>query len=166
MLLNLRDRRAQRAQYVANLFGALVFAAGPEEAFQAVAFFAGDYVDVKMGDALADAVVGGDQGSLRLHSSLDGGGEHFYCGEERSEKGIRQIVDGLQVAFGNHQAVSREQGAMIEKSERESIFVDDVVLGRVAQNLAEGAGGIEFIAWHGCVTLKLRRAKFKKKSRG
>src|SRR5229473_2852694 len=113
MLLNLRDRRAQRAQYGGNLLGAFVFAAGPEEAFQAIAFFAGDYVDVEMGDALADAVVGGDKGSLRLHSSLDGGGEHFYGGEKRREEGIGQIVDGFQMGLGNHQAVSWEQGAMV-----------------------------------------------------
>src|SRR5260370_39033437 len=116
MLLNLGDGRAQGAQHAADLFGAFVFAAGPEEAFQAIAFFAGDYVDVKMGDALADAVVGGDQGSLRLHSSLDGGGEHFYGGEKRRKQGIGQIVNGLQMGLGDNEAVSWGQGAMVEES--------------------------------------------------
>ena len=165
-MLKLRDCGAQGAQYGADFFGGFVFAAGPEEAFQAIAFFAGNYVDVKMGDALADAVIGGDEGSLRLHRQFDGGGEHFYSGEKRLEQGIGQLVDGLQMALGNHEAVSREQGAMVEKSEGGFIFVDEVICSGIAQDFAEGTVGVEFIAWHGCVTLKLRCAKFKKKSQG
>src|SRR5579859_5115486 len=106
-------------------------------------------MDVKMGNALADAIVGGDEDALGLHALLDGGGQHFYGGEKRSEQGIGQIVNRLQVAFGNDQAVSRKQRAMIQEGQRGFIFVDDVVSGWIAQNFAEQAIGVEFIVGHG-----------------
>ena len=72
--LNVSDCGAQGAYYAGDFLWRLVFAARPEETFQAVALIAGDYVNVKMRDALTHAIVGGDEGALRLHRSLDGGG--------------------------------------------------------------------------------------------
>ena len=147
--LSFFDCGAQGAEYGGDFLGGFVFAARPEEAFQSIAFLAGDYVDVKMRNALADAIVGGDEDALSLHALLDGGSQHFYGGEKRTEQGIGQIVNGLQVAFGNHQAVSREQRAMVQEGQRGIIFVDHVILRGSAQNFAERAIGIEFIVGHG-----------------
>src|ERR1700676_3700873 len=48
---------------------------------------------------------------------------------------------------------------MVEENERGFVFVHDVVFGWVAQDLAEDAVGVKFIAWHVRSTLNQEKAE-------
>src|ERR1700730_5383476 len=119
--LNLRNRRPQRAQYLSYLIGALVFTARPEEALQAIALPARNDVHVEMGDALADAIVGGDERSFRPHAQLDRGREHSHIREQRRKERIRQVLDGFEVTLRDEETVARKQGSMVE--ERDAVLI-------------------------------------------
>jgi hypothetical protein len=72
-------------------FSLLVGAAGPEEAAQTVAAFAGDDVDMKMRHALADDVVDGDEAAFCFHYLLYFSGEHLSVSEKRADQGGGEI---------------------------------------------------------------------------
>ena len=97
---------------------------------------------VKMRDALADAIVGGYKCALRAHAQLDGSGQHSHIGEQRSEKGVRQVLDGFEVALGDKQAVAWKQRPMVEEGNCVLIFKNAKTV-VMAHNFAEGAVFIE-----------------------
>ena len=60
---------------------------------------------VKMRNALANTIVGGDKCSFRAHAEFDSSGKHSHIGEQRREERIRQILDRFKVALGDKQAM-------------------------------------------------------------
>jgi hypothetical protein len=56
--------------------------AWPEEAFEAVFAVARHDMDVQMGDALADAVVDGDEGTMSLQAMLDRSRQELGIGHQ------------------------------------------------------------------------------------
>ena len=82
--------------------------ARPEEAAQAVLFAARHNVHMQMRNALADAIVDGDERSLGLHRLLDGAREQLHVGEERPHQLRRQIGQRFIVRLGNEQRVPDE----------------------------------------------------------
>jgi hypothetical protein len=91
-----------------------------------------------MRHALADSIVGGDECPLRVHAQLDSGGEHAHISKQWREKRIRQVLDGFEVASRNKQAVTREQGPMIEKGNG-VLILENAKAFVIALNFAEGA---------------------------
>jgi hypothetical protein len=90
----------------------------PEEAFEAITFAARHDMEMKMGDALAYVIVRADEGPFGAHGLLDRTGKHLHSREKWFVQRFRQIGDGLEMTFGNKQAVTRKERAMIQKSER------------------------------------------------
>src|SRR5256885_704059 len=116
----------------------LVLSTRPEEPLQAVAFTPRHNMHVKMGDALADTIIGCNEGSFCSHTLLDGPSEHTSCGKKWSDQRIGNIHEGLKMGFGNQQAVSRKQRAMIEEGERVFVFKNPVAVRLGQKNLTEG----------------------------
>jgi hypothetical protein len=98
---------------------------------------------MKMGDALADAVVGGDECALRLHSQFDSGSKHSCIREKRRYERLRQILDGFKVIPGNKQAVAGKQGAMVQEGDRVLVLKNAGAV-VIAHDFAEGAVFVEF----------------------
>src|SRR4051812_15905664 len=71
-----------------GLLGRGIFGPRPEESAESVLGPAGDDVNVQMGNALADTVVNGDEGSLGVEGDFDGAAEVLRGGEEGLE-GVR-----------------------------------------------------------------------------
>ena len=57
---------------------------GPEETTQAVLLFPGHNMDMQVRNALADAIIDGNEGAVGAHAFLDGASEQLHVGEERS----------------------------------------------------------------------------------
>ena len=142
-LPGLCDRGTYCFRYGSDFFGASIFAPRPKETLQAVSLPAWHDVNMKMRHALADAVVGGDERALRLHSQFDSGSKHFYIREKGRDKKLRQLLDRFKVTPGDKQAVAGKQGAMVE--EGDSVFIREntgpVI---IAHDFAEGAVFVEF----------------------
>jgi hypothetical protein len=73
---------------------------------------------MQVGHTLADAIVDGDKGSIRLHATLDGTGYKLDVREKRSDEHRGQITQRLVVGLWDQQAMATKQGAMIEEGER------------------------------------------------
>ena len=142
-LLNPGDGGTYRIQRRSQFLSAFVLAAGPEEALQTVALSAWHDVNMKMGDALADAVVGGDKRAFRLHGQLDGGREHFYILEKWRDERLRKILDRFKVIPGDNEAVAGKQGAMVQEGDGVRVLENAGAV-VVAHDFAEGAVFIEF----------------------
>jgi hypothetical protein len=144
-LLNPCNRCTYRAQCRSQFFIAFVLAAGPEESLQTVSLSAWHDMDMEMGDALADAVVGGDECALRLHSQFDSSSKHFCIREKGRYERLRQILDGFKVIPGNKQAVSGKQGAMVQ--EGDGVYVlENTGAVVISNNFTEGT---IFVEWSG-----------------
>ena len=100
--------------------------ARPEETAQAVPFAAGDDVHVQMGHALAHAVVDGDERAFRSHAALDSVSQLLRVSEERREQIRREVLQRLKVPLGYEQRVARKERAMVQESERQAVFKNNV----------------------------------------
>ncbi len=56
-------------------------------------------MNMEVRNALADAIVGGDERAFGAHTKLDCRGKQAHIGKQWREERIRQIVDGLQMAL-------------------------------------------------------------------
>jgi hypothetical protein len=84
---------------------------------------------VQVRDRLADPVVDGHKGALRLQSALDGGGEQLDPGEVRSDLFGRQLGQRDDMCARRHQHVAGEDGAGVQ--ERHSCRVGEHQLRRL-----------------------------------
>ena len=92
-----------------------IFAARPEESPQAVLFAAGHDVDMQMGDALADFVVDRDERSLGTQALFHGSSEEAGLGKKRLQDVGGEVCKGLVMRSGDEQAMSGEEGPVVEK---------------------------------------------------
>jgi hypothetical protein len=97
----LGNRRLDKALHLDHGVRVLVGVTGPKEAPQSILSSPGDDVDVKVGDALADAVVDGDEGAFRPQPALNRLCEQLNVSEEGWYKAGREIPQGLMVVFGD-----------------------------------------------------------------
>jgi hypothetical protein len=118
-----------------------ILRARPEETLESILAPARDDVYVEMGDALADAVVYGDQGAFGAERFLDGAAERLGALEERRDVGGREVGERFDVAARDEQDVAGEKGPVIEEGEGSVVLVDDGRGNGAGRDLAEGAGG-------------------------
>ncbi len=85
-----------------------------------------DNMDVKVGDALADAVVDGYEGSFRGHPLLYSQREKAGISEEMTGEILREIPQGWQVRYRHQEGVAGEEGAMVEEGQRYTIGENDL----------------------------------------
>jgi hypothetical protein len=137
--INLRDRRSNRGGDLVSFFGVLVFAPRPEETFKSVSLAARHYVHVKMGDALTDDIVHGDEGALCFHGSLNGFGEQSNVEENGLDEGGREIGDGDEVALGDQEAMAREEWPVIQEGDGVFVLEDADARCLAEDDAAEGA---------------------------
>src|SRR5580698_1291837 len=124
-----------RSLGLAHRFLAGMRLAGPEEATQPVLFAAWHDVHMQMRNALADAIVDGDERSFGRHSVLDGASEQLDVCKERSEQLFWQVGQGLNVRLGNQYGVAGEERLIIQERDRQLVFKHHVI--GVRRDLAE-----------------------------
>jgi len=132
-------------------FSLLVGAAGPEEAAKAVAALAGDDVDVKMRDALADNVVHGDEGAFRFHYLLHFAGKHLSVGEKRADQFGGEIRQGGVMRFRDQQDVAGEKWANVEEGHGDFVFENNFGFEFARNDFAEEAGFVFSCVQLGCI---------------
>lgn len=93
-----------------------------------------------MGDALADPVIGGDEGALRRHRDSYGAGDPPHQAEQWADLSGIEILDRLPVVPGHHQNVAGEQRSPVQEGDAVLALVDAVRLGLAGDDLAEDAG--------------------------
>lgn len=98
---------------------------------------------VEVRDALADAIVDGDEASFRFHATLDGSSEQLNVRKQRLDQRSGQIAQSFEMAFGNQERMPGEYGTMIQKCERVFIFEDFVCLRIAAHDFAEETAFLE-----------------------
>jgi hypothetical protein len=118
--------------------------ARPEETFESITFAARDNVHVEMRNALADAIVGADEGSLGVHGLLDSSGEHLHIGKNRVEERFGQVGEGFEMSLRNEKTVTGKEWAMIQKREGVFVLEDTSTFDFAEENSAEGARLVEF----------------------
>jgi hypothetical protein len=111
------NRIANGLLHDVSFFLALVWPSRPEESLEAIFPPARHDVRVQMRHALTNAVIDRYKGAVGLERSLDRAGEQLHIAEERSDQVLGQVRQSFVVAFGNQQAMSRKNRAMIEKSQ-------------------------------------------------
>lgn len=115
------------------------------------------YVEVR--DALAHAIIGRDERSLRVHRQLDCGGKRARIREQRLKHRIRQVGNCLEMSFGNHETMPGEQRPMIQKRNRVLIFKNSQAV-IILHNFAEDAVVVKRERWclHvRCVPVSLKK---------
>lgn len=137
---------ANGIQYFRDLLSALVFGARPEETFEPITFAPRHNVHVKMRNALADAIVQGYERSVGLHATLDRYCEQLNIGEKRRDQSRRQITESFTMSFGDEQAMSGEQRAVIEKGQSVGVLKHAVGRRLAAHNSAEKTAFLEWEA--------------------
>jgi hypothetical protein len=83
-------------------------------------------VGVQVGDALADLVVHGDEGSIGLQAALDGARNRLDGGEIRLEQLVGQVAQRFEVGARRDQRVAVEDGPVIEEGDRNIVRINDV----------------------------------------
>ena len=78
----------------------------PEKTSKTILMLSGDNVDVKVGYALADAVVYCDESTVSVEAQFDRLGQHLRACEQRTYLTSGQVVQGLVVLFRHQQAVA------------------------------------------------------------
>ena len=73
---------------------------------------------VEVRDALADAIIGGDERALCGHSQFDRRRKHAHVSEEGREQRIRQVRDCFKMRLGDHEAMAWKKRAMVEECNR------------------------------------------------
>ena len=124
-----------------GLLGVAIFRTGPEETLEAILGAAGDDVHVKVGHALADAVVHGDERSGGSESGFDGAAEVLGDREEGLEQVDRELRQGFDVEFGNEEGMAGEEGAVIEEGQGAVVLEDDGGVDPAGGDFAEEARG-------------------------
>lgn len=96
----------QRFADLFHLFGSPIFLPRPEESFQAIAFRSGNHMDVKMGDALANAVVDGNESSLRIQPFLHRNCQQSCVTGKKRESLWRDIDQAFEMLTRDQQTVA------------------------------------------------------------
>ncbi len=109
----------------------------PEETFQAITFISRDDVDVQVGDALADAVIDGDEGSFGFEGALDGGFQFLHGLKQRAHLGGRQIRQGGDVCRRDQQNMAGEERTVIEERDGMVAAPDDLGWNFARSNVAK-----------------------------
>src|SRR5262245_14139406 len=104
------------------MFGVTIGLAGPKEAFQSIFLASRDYMDMKMGDALTDTVVDGDEGTFCPESLFDGTSQQLYVPEQWCDKFCRQVTECGDVWLGNEETMSWKDRTMVQKRQRDFIL--------------------------------------------
>lgn len=94
----------------------------PEEAFQSILSAAGNHVDVKMGDALADAVVDRDECAFCFHCLLDGLCQKLDLLEEPRDQIGREVGQRLVMVAWNEKTVPGEERSLVEKGDSDLVL--------------------------------------------
>ena len=119
-----------------------VFVAGPEEAFESVAFAPRHYVDVQVRYALADSVVDGYEAAFGIHGGYHGALDCLCGGEERGEFVGWNVGKCFDVTRGDEEYMSGEERPVVE--EGECVFASpddfgwDVARGDVTEDARHG----------------------------
>jgi hypothetical protein len=90
-------------------------------------------VNVKMRNALADAIVNADKRSLCFNRPLNRARQQLSVCEKWTYQGGRQVRERFKVIPGNQQTMTGENRAMIEKRDRRLVREHDG-RGNVARN--------------------------------
>ena len=104
------------------MFAVTVRLARPKEAFQPIFFASGYYVDVKMRDALTDAVVDGDKCPFGPKSLFDSTRQQLCITKQWPEELCWQVTECGEVLFRNEQAMSWKNRAMVQKRQGDLIL--------------------------------------------
>jgi len=133
------DARADERRDALHRRIALVFLARPEEAAQAVPLLALDDVHMEGRNALAHAVVHGDEGAVRAERRLEGARDALHVGEERRDRGGRQVGERLDVHPRDDEHVPRKERLYVQKSHARVALEDARGGARPAHDFAEEA---------------------------
>jgi hypothetical protein len=123
------------------MFAITVGLTWPKEAFQPIFFASGYYVDVKMGDALTDTVVDGDEGAFCPKSLFDGTRQQLCVPEQWREELCWQVTECGEVLFGNEQTMPWKNWTMVQKREGDLILKHRVAGHFSANDTAEATIG-------------------------
>ena len=99
-----------------------------------------EHLHVKVGDALGDRVVHGDERPGGLHPDLHHRRHELDRGEERAEHLGREIHQRLVVDRGDDQAMTGKERSFVEEDQRVLVSVDDVGFQLTPLDLTEDAG--------------------------
>jgi len=127
----------KRAQGLVDLLCPFIGPAGPEEPLQSVSLAAGNDMDMKMRDALADAIIDGHEGSLGVHALHDGAGKKLDIQKERADELLGQIPERLKMALNDEQAMARKKRPVIQKCKRDIVLKNFVAGNAAADDIAE-----------------------------
>jgi len=100
---------------------------------------AGDDMDVQVRHALTHPVVDRHKTPLGAKRALDRSGQQSGIPEEWRDQRGRKIRQRLVVPSRNQEGVAWEEGAVVEKGERQGVFKHDVSLGFAALNFTKEA---------------------------
>jgi hypothetical protein len=138
--LQLGDSDTQSLLHGSDRRRILVRLARPEEALEAILASPRHDMDVQMWNALADAIVDGDEGTVGLQALLDRSRQELRVGHQGGEQSGWQVEQRAVVSFGNQEAVSWKEGPMIEKGQRHVVLEHCVAGDLAADDPTEGAG--------------------------
>jgi hypothetical protein len=115
VLRSVGERSSNGTLYFDDSGFARVGVADPLEgsAEEAVAFFAGDYVNVQVGDALGDFDVGGDDGAVGVHRLFDGYRQALNRKKVWPHLGRGEIAEGFIVRLRHYKYVARQERVMV-----------------------------------------------------
>src|SRR5207247_9932637 len=114
----------------------------PEEALQAVFTPPRHNVGMQMRHALADTVIHRDEGAVSRQRRFYRATEELRVLEKRFDQVVRQISQSFVVLLRNQQAMTRKNGAMIEKGEGHFVFKTQSSGYPTADDLAEKASQV------------------------
>ena len=131
--------RAEFCRDIASGSFALVFVSRPEESPQSVTFPAWYYVDMEMGNALADSIVYRHERSLRAKPFFHGARQALCIQEQGSYHVRRQFSKSGHMLLGDQKRVAGKERAVVEKGKRRTVLEYNVALNLTAHYLAEWA---------------------------
>jgi hypothetical protein len=130
------------------LYGALRFqhfsfvaipAPRPEEPLHPVASTPWNYVHMEVRDALAHAVVDGDERSFRAQPSFHCSSDVLCGAEHWDQKVRRQVGQQFVMLFRTHETMPREQWAVVKKYRYLLVFINVACIHSTSDDPAENA---------------------------
>ena len=97
-------------------------------------------MNVKMWNALADAIIHGHESAVRFHPGFNRPRQHLYVFEKRFDLIDGQVGQSFAVRFWNNQTVTGKNRPMIEEGNGSFVFKDNAGPKVAADNFAEKAG--------------------------
>jgi hypothetical protein len=144
-VLDLNDGRSKGIPDSLHLLGALVLLPRPEEASQTIALVPRHDVNVKVGNALAHAVIDSNKSAFGIERTLHRACEQLHGDKDRLQERFRQALECTDMVPRDDQAMPREQRAMVEESDASFALEDDGILAFSVDDVAKRALAFEHV---------------------